>query len=82
MSNSFNRARVFFNCPPNCPTREPGCQDRCERYLEKRAAWDEMKARERVDRGITSYVCDAVIKNMDATAKARKNRAGIRRMPG
>ena len=71
-----------YPCTRDCPDRVPGCHDHCKRYIEKKAVLDELKAKDRIDQGITTYICGNIRKTKDSSAKIHKNRSGIRRMPG
>ena len=32
-----------FSCCKGCPTRTPGCHDRCEQYQKDKAEWDAIR---------------------------------------
>ena len=62
MASKFNGSRYFFDCPPNCEGRKPGCQDHCKRRQEQKAEWDKLKAADRQRRDIDNYVISSVAK--------------------
>ena len=70
--SSFNKGRFFINCPPDCPTRKPGCHDHCEKYQTSRAKLDEINRQKRLKYEASAYVCESVNKRLDRRAKLHR----------
>lgn len=62
----------MFNCPPKCPDRKPGCQDKCEQHIREKENWDELRRLESERKYIDNYVATRVTINRDLKAKANK----------
>lgn len=62
----------FINCCHHCTDRYPGCHDHCDTYKKKRAEWDEIKAKDRLERSIDGYLSGNIHRSRDANAKRRK----------
>ena len=71
----------IFRCK-DCNERHPGCHGHCEKYIEDKAAHEKRKAALSVENSLNAYVRYGSAKQMDAKAKQRKNRLGIRKMTG
>ena len=69
---NFNRYRTVFDCPPNCPDRKPGCQDRCKTHAEQKARYEALKAAERGKVEAGRYVSEQVGKSRDAAVKRQQ----------
>lgn len=63
----------FFNCPPDCPKRKPGCQDHCDTYLTAKVKHDARKKEYYGDRDIRQYIAEKNCKARDIDAKHRKD---------
>ena len=59
-------ALTKFPCK-DCPDRKPACQSRCEKYLEAKAAHEELKEKIRkmkaAENDVGSFLVAACIKN-------------------
>ena len=74
MSNTpWRTGNRYFNCEPNCPNRKPGCQDHCKKHIEEKARWEQVKAAKRQHEEVKHYTANAVIKNLDAVAKSKRD---------
>ena len=65
--------RCFFNCPPDCPERKPGCQDHCRTYLDKKEEWDALKAAERKRKEAATLTIENIVRKKDVQARIRRN---------
>lgn len=72
--NKFNHARSMIHCPPDCPKREPGCQDRCGQYRAQKAANEQRKIEVYGDPNVRQYVKDKRAERRDMKAKKDKDR--------
>ena len=79
--SQFWSSRCFFNCPPDCPKRKPGCQDHCKTYLDKRAELDALNAAERKRKEAATLTIEAITRKKDVQAKIRKTIPSHRRKP-
>lgn len=79
MSNHpWRTNKVYFNCPPNCPNRKPGCQDHCERYAKDRAIYNEHKRIERDRKKLDHYVCAKLAQNKEEQLHREKHKRTFR----
>lgn len=69
----------FINCCYKCPDRYPGCHDHGDKYQQKRAEWDALKAKDRLERSIDGYLSGGVSRSKDAEAKRKKTWRSYRR---
>lgn len=74
----FNRGRSMINCPPDCPKREPGCQDRCGQYKAQKAAHEQRKTDVYGDPDVRQYFKDKRSERRDMKAKKDKERRNNR----
>ena len=63
-------------CCLGCEDRAVGCHSDCERYKRYCAKNEVRKARKREDIEVRSYLHEHVAKNMDFSAKAKRDAAG------
>lgn len=61
----------IFKCPPDCPRRKPGCQDRCEQHKEQKAKHNERVSISEGERAARDYTVMRVIKAHDRTNAAK-----------
>ena len=62
----------IFNCDPQCPKREPGCQDHCKTYLDAKAINDKRLEDERLKHKVDGYMLDGIRANRDTAARRKR----------
>ena len=62
----------WFNNCRSCENRTVGCHSTCEKYIEDRARYDEIKERERKDNDIKGCLNRMNIDKFNAIHKGKK----------
>jgi hypothetical protein len=66
----------YFNCPPDCVDRKPGCQDHCEKHAASRQKYDADRAAARAERAVDEYFARAIGNSRNASAIRTKEKSG------
>lgn len=72
---AFNRNNMEPICPPDCPKRTPGCQDHCERYKERKAAYNKRKREYYGNPDMTRYIKEKMSETKNRAALAKRDDA-------